>query len=266
MLDEVRWTVFSDHPGPIFARWNWGGRIRTKLRMGRIALTGTRDGGNFVPLWNFCAPPNGSAIAVEQESSVLGVIQAVSHYVWKLPKPLIVPRGSVLSSEFFRPIDTLPFVATVSVAYSGIYLPPTYKMTAEMAVPYVTLFEPAGATASSAFLSSELDLVNPFLVPLHVQRFIGRIEDGVPPSQMFEVVSPSVPTVTMKDSWGNNVVRDFTAFATVFDSLRRAWTFGKVLNPKERYMVSLLNVTTALPVPVPRPMISMVGWRNEVFR
>lgn len=276
VIDEIRFTASAaitavgSAPGV-----NWGGFIRAKLSLGRIPLTN-----GFIYIWLF-------GTAINSEMTVQPEVGGVSpttrwtfaHFRWKLPKPLYIPVGQTLTCEILRDADpiTPAFTTegtnnsvTVDIGYTGRYLKPTADVPSVLEVPYVTQYLPP--VNAGAAHSSENDLVNPFLMPINIQRMIGRLRFVSTSTGLGETTENgdlTTPVVQIRDSWGHNVLNDFTPFLYVFHYPRRAWTFHRILEPKERYNVILRDIPTQPPLTAPeeiRPMISIVGWREELMR
>ena len=256
-VDEVRWTIKV--PGATVTNdvaFQMGGLITTKLTLGRMIISN-----DFIPIYNFAQSMQryNSVEAAEGIVTGFGVPVSYSNYRWVLPKPLYVPSGMPLTSQFQRFRDAFG-TATVSVSYAGRYISPGSKTLREFDVPFVTAFTiPLSNTATMA-ISGENDLVNPFLENLQTQRFIGRqlLYTAAPDVAQELEPSTSETQVLMKDSYGNNVIRDYTYFTRVFDWNRRAWTFSRTLLPTERYYVSLSGIPTNV-----FPSISLIGTRVE---
>jgi hypothetical protein len=253
-IDEVNFVCRS----PISVAGPLGFSIRCKLNLGRIAITSTRDGGNFVPLWGFGTRQQALGIVDQAYDTNGGTTW--SSFKWRLPKPLYVPAGQVLSASFFRTADGQGVGALVGISYLGRTVEPGTPLPKKAAVPFVSLYEPPAGAATA--ISSELDLVNPFLVPLHVQRFVMRVLETSGVQKYEDAFSGAARVITMKDSSGYDVIGDATPMLEVAFGPRRAWTFDRMLQPKERFVVGYANNSAA----VVSPTISMVGWREEVMR
>lgn len=280
-VDEIRFVVAAAFTRVI----NLGYTIRCKLNVGRTAITSTRDGGNHVPVWNF-GPALHHAGFSENAYDASGTTPVVTgHFRWKLPKPMYLPPGQSLTPSFYRTADgwggnVYAGIAVVGRDLGDIAEPAPVKTD----VPYVAYYEPTGGQSSA--ISSELDLTNPFVVPLAVQRFIGRQlqttlvggPGATPTAGEFGGVSGNataptelytdIASVQLKDSYGQNVTRDLISFGNAFDPLSRGWTFQRILQPKERYLVQLQSILNASNYPsgaYTQPMISMIGWREEML-
>jgi len=250
-IDEVRFAYMNLESEA--APFNMGLSVRCKLSLGRVALTGSRDNG-FVPISMF-----GPSISVVPEE-LSGPDGTFGSFRWRLPKPLFVPANDTLRAQFFRTADGFPGDVRVSVAYAGRYTKPEESLPNTIDIPYVDTF--IHSTGSTFGLSSERDLVNPFPVDLNVQRLISRtfLVSGAGIS-IFGLPFDIATEILIKDSYGHNVVRDFVAPRRVFDPTRSATTAPFVLKPNERINVQFRSVPATY-----TPMVSMVGWRREVYR
>lgn len=256
-INEIRWTIRSNLDSPS-SGWSPGALVSTRMKIGRVDVT--RD---FIPIWNL-----GTSLQWAQASewlidaTVSNTNAAYAHHRWLLPKPLYVLPGSTLSSSFQRlTASGSPFTGnfTVTVSYAGSYAHPNEPTPKEIAVPYAACWQP---TSAGFVTSGELDLANPFQVPLHVQRFVGRLSEtsgGVAGFEDFSLTGGAV-TVDMKDSKGYVVIKDLTTFSNAFDILRRAWTYQRVLEPKQWYTATVSGMSATQNVG-----ISLIGWRNEVY-
>lgn len=269
VIDEIRFIVRWNNLG---TRNNLGGSIRAKFSAGRIDVS--KD---FVPIWNYGTQIQGGDLAgvftpsnaVEANlSSVAGVSAGLanvySNFRWKLPVPFLITPGSTLVPTFRRMVDGVGGSATVTVTYVGRRILNTAPLPEVIEVPTVAVYITDEAAAFST--SQELHLSNPFLVPIKVQRFVGRIQlRTVSPSIGEGIVTSALATpataMGIKDSYGYDVVRLRVPVPTVFDLPRRAWTFNKILKPKERYTLQFVSDDFAsfnfsL-------MASMIGHRQE---
>lgn len=255
-LDEIRWNIRVS-PVPLDFGSGigvpYGALIRTKLTLGRMIISD-----KFIPIWNYgtelLTQYAGSA---QVDANFGGVNVGFSSYRWKLPKPLYVPAGNVVTSEFSRGADGNPS-ALVTVSYAGRYVDADLTSRDEIDVPFVCAFLPATGVLNAQ--SAELDLHNPFLVPLKCQRMIGRIliNDTATPPGYAEPFGAGFGQLQLQDSGGHNMITDFTDLALVFDVNRRAWTFTSMLPSQERYNVLLTGLSSTRTV-----SISLIGTRKE---
>lgn len=267
-VDSIHWTAFGRPGSPVqVLPWNWGGTIRTRLVLGRTELTRNRNNA-FVPIWNFGPQVNDNSASLQFDRESADPSVAASFYKWKLPRPLYVPPGMSLQSEFSRTADGGPNGVVVSVGYAGRYVDPSLPTLHEIDVPLVCFAEAAGTLAS--FMSNENDFVNPYLTTYFTQRFILRAQEtrdvGSGPYLSEATNLNTVAQVKVQDTYGVNIVRDFLDWNTgvVFDANRRAWTFNKTLEPKERYNVQFRPPVGSATFGADL-MLSLVGWRKEAF-
>jgi len=269
IIDEVRFAIYN--PDPLNSG-DLSGTTTCRFRMGRVELS-PKD----IPISLYGTSMQ--QYSIESSSVIDNPDTVVTYRHWKLPVPLFIPAGSTLVPTFRRaqhPTSTT--AVTYQIAYAGRYVNPSEPLPPRIQVPYVNAFYPnldqfyaAGApTGEVVYSTGELDLANLLDVPVRVQRFVGRMYQYQSPgtSELADVganggfVGPYF--VEMKDSYGRDVVKDPTTFSTVFEIERRNWTYSKILGPRERYLMKIYN--TALPLVPQMPMVSIVGWREEVFK
>ncbi len=277
---------------------NFGGSVRTRLRLGRYEITR-----NLVPIWNFGTVVQDlgenspwfqndylSEFTTNTDFTAIngGMLQ---HFRWVLPRPLIMLPGMGIGAEYSRFADVSGSNTFVDIALQGYTLdedgplPKTYAVP--FVAPYITTENPGFATSGDA------DLVNPFLEPLYVQRFTGRIQRRVLQTNFAEVYeaimdgvgrAPAGLDVDVKfsDSKGNTVC-EFVRFYSLFDPSRRAFTFNGELRQsdaqlgRELYQVTIRNLTGSVQTggqgitPITgaaassfdSATIAMIGWREE---
>lgn len=254
-IDEIRWGIRCA-PGVAISQLAMGGLISTKLTIGKTTVSY-----DFIPIHNYAVPHQLTGFVEEGVDATYGTATRVgfSDYRWKLPKPLYVPAGMALMSDFQRFADGFP-TALINVAYAGRYVDAEEKRPEKIAVPFVSAWQPTPGSTSAQ--SSEKDLVNPYEEPLYTQKMIGRAlfyqnnATGVSTLPTFSANSMTASQVVIKDSYGQNVVRDFLAFNRVFELNRCAWTFSRILLPRERY-----NATARLIPANTRLCVSLIGTR-----
>lgn len=234
-IDEVRFAYIRYLPDSVGAAL--GGSLRVRMALGRYEVTQARNS-PFVPMWNF-APR--SQVSAETQQGM---------YRWRLPKPLFVPAGAMLSTSIYRTVDGDNGTVLVAVAYAGRFIPPGTPPPRSIDVPFVSLYE--GTAGAGTGMSSELDLVNPFQEPLFVQRFICRVQE----SNAMDDLGTAEMKIT--DSRGQAITNNFGDRYDLFDPTKRATVTPSVLGPRERFNVQLQNVGGTS-----TPMVSMVGWRKE---
>jgi len=105
-----------------------------------------------------------------------------------------------------------------------------------------------------------LDLANPFLVPLQLQRIMGRMGCSTG-NQGPHFGSQSVTNGFVRLTDTRVIICEWAQFLTIFPSPQMAWTHTRVLQPAE-------YITAELRTPNPdfsQPQVAIVGYRNEVL-
>lgn len=269
-IDEIRFTVLYKQIMTQVAggvpETGIAGVVSAKLTMGNVGLTN-----QFVPMHLFAPVIETSDESQAGTPDATGPVSfPQNHYQmirWKLPRPLLVsplnPIQCVLKREFG--IDSLAQSMFARVNYLGrVILDPNFTPPATAPVPYVSSYVRSLGTSTVAISGQNL-LSNPFLVPLNVQRLNGRVilsTNGLIEDQDVESVrdrNTTNITIKIRDSKGQDVVKDYLPFFSVFDVARKSWTFNRVLQPKELYTVYFSGITAA----TESPRIAIVGWREE---
>lgn len=164
-------------------------------------------------------------------------------YTWRLKHPLYIPAGATLV-PLFQHYGQIPYPAQVRVTYMCRSLS-AKKRTGKTWVPWVTSWRSRGFDFASADTvltaqydeSSEIDIVNPFDVPVNVVRFCGRqslttplnnlqnSESSIlfPASAFISEAGDSNTTLTMKSSSGDEIVRNETQFGGLFPLNLKVW-------------------------------------------
>lgn len=261
VIEEIRWDLWLPHAGAT----NFGALVSTKLNLGQLYLM--RDP---VPIWLL-----GTTMAASQEEGVdqdLSIPTAYSHYRWRLPEPLYVEAGQVLSSWFTRGLDGFntangfPDPITVQVTYVGRTVPPNQSKPKNIPVPYAA---PWVTTLGNVYQqSNEFNLFNPFDKNLSMQRMTGRLLEQFPSDPTANVLRAVTPapsdafgsktTILMNDSWGGKMVNNLTGPSDVWDILRSAWTVDTIMPPKGVYEVRAWNINVNNSVHV-----AIIGTRDE---
>lgn len=286
-ITEIRfmfWANGSSQNGT--NSWHSSGPlVRVKLKMGRIDLTN-----GFVPAWLFGPPIQRIAEVVQGKVSQPGNASTWSYYRWKLPVPLIVPHGSTLlpTFQYLSPVSpaglqgSLPNAIECHIAMVGRSLKDNLPRT--LRVPYVTAWIPD----VGSLVSNDRHLVNPFTVPMRVQRFLGRIAapTAFPPFGYtdslgylsYRSATPFYPAGTpplaagvarhveerlrLYDHVGYQIVPGMVPWNQVFSLPRAELPVGRMLEARGWYTAVLENGVLNIP-DTDVPMISMVGWREE---
>ncbi len=245
-----------------------GHSVACKLSLGNVPLTA-----GFIPLLMFGKCDYGSREAPN--------FKFWSHTM-RLSKPLFVPAGSAIVPSFAHKGYTTSDIV-VRISYAGRNMSASYRPK-KVFIPYVSCFssKPFDTFSTTADLdnSTETDLLNPFDMPLHVERFIGRmgVFDNTPPDDSNPATPPGAisdvafgfdaiaryTTLRMTDSNGNQIIRDYTSFANAFNYLTRAWETDFELPPKGFYTVFLKKAASGQTLTryLNQVFVSMVGYRE----
>lgn len=165
-------------------------------------------------------------------------------YTWRLKHPLYIPPGSTLV-PLFQHYGQIPFPAVVRLTYMCRTLSAP-KKDKKLWVPWVTSWRSksfdfeASPNVDPTILydeSSELDIVNPFDVPVFVARFGGR-QSLVSPDTNYQnsetsVTEPSFApladsgdeniVLSIKSSTGDEIVKNDTHFGGLFPLNLKVW-------------------------------------------
>ncbi len=253
IIEEIRWNLRMATSSS--QNRNLGSFVSTKLSIGQRYLM--RDP---VPIWLL-----GTLLSIDREQILENTLVEKSYfsdYRWRLPEPLYLDAGQVLSSWFTRGNDSFTGTpVTVQVSYVGRTVSPRQPRPKVIPIPYAASFVTTlGQTYGQ---SNEKHLFNPFDIPLRVQRMTGRTvvgETALPAvAPAFTPVTPqSAVTLLINDSWGGKIVGNNTGPADVFDLPRAAWTFDTMMPPKGIYEVRAWNIPASTQVHV-----GMIGVREE---
>jgi hypothetical protein len=221
---------------------------------------------DFVPIHVLCPPEDSKSQPFDQ------------NYTWKLPKPLFVPEGWALSPKFQSrgAASGSSNAATLRMLYTGRqHVGPA---PARVDVPWVASWTGATRTGSTDTRdqSSQADLVNPHDVPLHIERFTGRIynSDGTciyDNGESATSFTGQIPALTrysllrMIASDGKIIIRDRTPWASIFNLADMTWWAKSILGPKEWIIAYLDELLSGVTYPTTAdyiPNIVMVGHRE----
>lgn len=184
--------------------------------------------------------------------------------VWKLDKPLYVPPNQRLSIRVASVVTSSDASATVLVScqLAGRSLSSKEPIPKSIWLPYGAFWTTPVVSNGAIFenQSAESDLVNPFDMPIQVQRFVGY--HSAERTIKYQLAT-QLTTVQAVDSFGNILVRDKTPFSHLFCILDRTWTVRATLQPKGFYIFNTIqDYTLAGPVLGNQCGIGMVGYRE----
>ncbi len=188
----------------------------------------------------------------------------ITEQTWNLPRPLYVPAGMVLTPRFFyeylgslsNPFDQPITTFQPAITYVGRNLISKEQIPPTVFMPWVSQYIGVrqGADSDNSERSTERHMVNPFDVPLFVQRFRGSItvdahdatdggtiENPTPAPELAINASQGLQYIMarMWDSLGNIVVRDPTPFGHLFHPARFEWMVNSILPPKGFHIIDI---------------------------
>lgn len=212
-----------------------------------VSLLGTyRDAGN--PSY----ATNNDGVSVWLPTSSSTQANAVNSYGWRLKYPLYMPGKATLNVNFHH-LATVPVPIKIWVSYHCRMRPKGYK-PARLMVPWVCnysskAFQVTNNAAADSDSSSELDLVNPFSVPLEVVRLAGGYASVTlnptavnSSSEIINLAQTGQYTfVQMATAQGDEVVFSQTPFEALFPAAWRTWDLpdGITFSPGEWLKVAL---------------------------
>lgn len=281
LLDEIAFQVGVTTSNVQMDDTSYASQWQARIEYGRYPLTN-----GFVPMMCMGPPYNPEAEFTGRSTLYTEnpYYLRYGYFSWRFPKPLFLPRGhglnaSVLCATDGRRPAALLTEATVTMVMKGRILPMGTRPPLHQDVPYVTGFAPTYSGTPGAggkwdrLRSNELELKNPFLVPLHVQRLIARAETGGSTGAPYADVavpvsgSPNKPVwtlVALTDLHGQPISRDPIAHNSLAGTYALSWTLGVDLPPREGFIVNVLEEPGLYPNTDPvRLMYHIVGSRKE---
>ncbi len=232
-----------------------GSAIGVGMMLGSVQIVD-----NNVPLSTFAGMARGEAINRVIVSNSGSPGNPTEYVYWWRPKyPIFVPAGATLVPTFTN-LGQSHLNVQVNVMYSArVYGNPNYKPRRQM-MPWVgsynsASFDVLNPTTASTDESTEVDLVNPFNVPLEVERIVGRramlglstniagLTDTVVTENENPAQAYNQTTVIIKSSRGDDITRDPTLFGTLFTDSVGEWNLGGgwSMQPSEYYKVYLAH-------------------------
>lgn len=292
-IHELRFSVRRDDvlSGILGNLFHPGVLVAVRLAAGADRITGDDP----VPLYGIGSQlspvffEDSDATNGELDISLLAPPDTVSstwHTRWVFPRPLIVPPGQAIlgtvSQTDFGPGFILPSPVpgmVFSMAAVGRYLPGTLPRL--RSVPYISAYQfrllEGGVVTERRH--PERVFQNPFPVPLHVQRFVGRVAlvndssfSGFPVESLgfdYSAATPNgSPMIVAEAPFGYIGTRDPTPIDRVFDHQRRVWDCPHGLAPRDHWKFTVHAEADDAGRPADAtmlPMISMIGHREEAL-
>lgn len=159
----------------------------------------------------------------------------VNTYGWRLKYPLYIPGGSTMNLSFHH-LSQVQVPVKIWVTYHCRVRAKGYK-PAKLMVPWVCSynsksFQGVNAALADSDISSELDLLNPFQVPLEVTRLVGSYTfspggaaslSATPQEQLNLALPFQYTFVTATSSQGDEVIFSQTPFESLWPTAWRCW-------------------------------------------
>lgn len=257
-LDEIRFNYVSEAAGT-----RPENDVRVELTLGgSVQFTN-----NPVPLAALNTSPQPSNLTT-------GPTRGIGNYIpnngvtFRLPKPLYLNATDFVDKLIPKIHNNTTTAITMTVSYAcrraekGI-------QPAEIWYPYIAnyrtpQFALSDTTLPFLFESAPGDLVNPFSVPLLVDRLVGFIgtDTPIPVPPVIDYINRGyvgeLINVRLLDTNGRPVVRDLTPFNALFNLQTNSWQARGVLRPHEYYIAQIsydnntaANLIFLAPFPTP---------------
>lgn len=283
---------------------NLGGTLRVAFSLGRHQLSRVP-----IPIALY-GPPRDGVVVVDQlgllrttyEAAIMSRAGALvtfdGHFEWTLPRPLLVPANMTLEARVVRSDDGFAADLGLDICYLGRLAKKPVPGGIPAAVPYIGLFE-QNLVTPGVYVSGQHDLWNPFGRELHVQRFVGRLQQlfrQTPAEQAAEVAAGilfagteaitldyeletfnfvsgeytggtiAFPPTQIRRFDGQNMTLGLQPGIAVFDGYRRTFPGGVTLDPRQGFEATV-DARSGLPATgslgANTSFISMIGWREE---
>lgn len=259
-----------------------GGGVKVKLDLGPAAIASDIPISLFGDMRDTYENQIGGVIPQDIPYQA-GIYVLPTAYDWRLKYPLFIPAGKVVTA-IFTPLGLNPFPVRIDVIYicrTWDQSKPEPKLTK---VPWAASFESktfdyADATPRDESVSSNLDVLNPFGVPLELSRLSGRCTTlnlsalaGTQTNYVHEDLAEfrqSLSTVRMRSSRGFDLIRTPVPFDGVFPINWRSWDIldGWQMAPQEYYRVQINTIAVPITVEAQNVgtaqfAVGIVGYRD----
>lgn len=258
-IREIRFAVVTPLSTLTADMW-FGGVIQAILEIAGHSVTQ-----DYVPVGVLGSPQQPVTEAVSDAANVGTTPSIANYFRWVLPKPVVLPpetgvRGNIrldamnMLSNGKNGNMTTAFTAAVTTTVVGRYLDRGFKLPRTQAIPYAT----AWVGNRDGTRSQQLNLTNPFEMPLQVEKFVGRANEIVSATSMIDGAH-LVGNITMRGASGCDIVGVPTPFDRVFDYQTRSLRVPHTLPRKGvSHQVFLRDVQDNYLWPI----VSMIGYRE----
>jgi hypothetical protein len=268
-LDEIRFNYISQTNGT-----RPENNIKVELTMGgSVQLTN-----GPVPIAALNTSPQPRNLTTGPNLLGSGVLYTPTNGVtFRLPKPMYLNAANVVDNLTPKIHNNTATAITMTISYAcrrAVGIKPT-----ENWYPFVTsyttpTFQLNSSTQPFLYESSPGDLVNPYSVPLLVDRLVGYIStDSALPASGYNsrVYVGELINCRLIDTNGRPVVRDLTIFNALFNLQNNAWQARGMIRPHEYYLAQVsydnntaqnLVIPGLLGTPVTAATIVLIGSRR----
>lgn len=278
VIDQITFLAWSaGQSGNEFTAANFpndfGRTLRARFTIGHRAISH-----DWIPLWNYgprlqtsyagqLSPSVIPFSTIETTAGLLGAQVASSYgwfstFVWRLPRPLIVPPGMSLVPSILRGGDGSLGTVTVEIGYIGRRMPDTFKVPKEIDIPFVAQFLPPEVSGTTFLQSRDrVDMTNTLDVPVDVQRIICRTAIGGVQANVATIndlfsTENDTSKLNLYLSAGRRIIDNAPLFSA-FDRNRGSLNTSFVLPPNECVTFQIPNAAT------PAYSVSLVGSRRQ---
>lgn len=270
-LDELSLTFYAVAPVTHVSTsgTEMGSRVKLKAFAYRQALT--RD---YVPTW-LIGPRLHVAAEFAIGSTDIPNYSPFETYLWRFAKPFFLPPGSAFNTQLQRDGSTEDlFFSDSIVATLVLRGAQVSEQEARAAIakcrddsgntgnplPFIANYSPVFTTSVSNYKSNNLDLANPFLVPLQLQRMTARLRGIGGDNPAYGTAFGS--QIRLTDT--RTVICEYQETTNIFPATQAAWTHRRLLQPAE-YITAELKPAAPSGTPVYLPEVAIIGYRNEVL-
>lgn len=258
-----------------------GGAVKVKLDLGPASIASDIPIALFGDMRD--TYENGSTLFGSDAAGGGGSVFPTA-YDWRLKYPLFVPAGKVVTA-IFTPIGLNPLPVRIDVIYICRTWDPTKPEPRKTKVPWAASFESKtfkyeNNAAKDESVSSNLDVLNPFGVPLELSRISGRCTALSLSADLTSIFTNYVyedlcefrqvlSKVRMRSSRGFDLIRTPVPFAGVFPPNWRAWDIldGWAMAPQEYYRVQVNTIAipetvAAVNIATAQFAVGIIGYRD----
>lgn len=256
LIDQINFAIEMDVAA------NSGGDGGTTMQV-EFSLGPLQLSRGYQPISAFCKTMDWAALA---ETNYLNW----SNWIWRPAKPIYIPAGEYLVPTFYN-AGLCSGTRDVRITYIGRSLPKGYADPKTVDLPWVTSFVGTTRAGGTDFTdqSNEIDLANPFTVPLNLYRMTGRVSNSSSSTQQDSMCqqSATVPVaaaytfIRMVSSDNNVIICNDTPMHLVFGT-PQALDIKTILEPNSFFRAFLIENYASIGGTSYTPVISILGDRE----